>query len=143
MGELVITQAMLAQTATSAAPVVVELSGLAAAFIAIVDRTAQEIRDAGGEPMKGPAGKPEDGADGKGDGEASGDREPGKPDSSEVIRRVTTNDDDDLMPPEKVHKPVSKAEVELLRKWIAGGAVYAADSTKPPSAKNSSTTPSA
>lgn len=48
----------------------------------------------------------------------------GKPDDSEVIRRITTDDADDLMPPKKSHKTISKAEVDLLRRWIAGGAGY-------------------
>lgn len=50
---------------------------------------------------------------------------PGKPEASELIKRITTKDEDDLMPPAKLHKPVSKTEVDLLRKWIAGGAEYA------------------
>ena len=31
---------------------------------------------------------------------------------------------DDLMPPSKVHKPVSKAEAALLKQWINEGADY-------------------
>src|SRR5262245_61449539 len=44
---------------------------------------------------------------------------PGKPDVSELIKRVTTDDVDDLMPPKKSKKPrLSEKEVALLRKWI-------------------------
>jgi hypothetical protein len=49
---------------------------------------------------------------------------PGKPDESELFTRVTTTDADDLMPPSKVHKPVSKAEAALLKQWINEGADY-------------------
>jgi hypothetical protein len=49
---------------------------------------------------------------------------PGKPEESELITRVFTTDDDDLMPPTKLHKPLSKAQQETLRQWIAEGAEY-------------------
>ncbi|GAA5138595.1 PSD1 and planctomycete cytochrome C domain-containing protein [Prosthecobacter algae] len=49
---------------------------------------------------------------------------PGKPELSEIIARVTTDNADDLMPPAKMHKPVSKAEAALLKQWIAEGAKY-------------------
>src|SRR4051794_26657417 len=39
---------------------------------------------------------------------------PGKPEKSEIIRRVTTKDEDDLMPPTGEHKALKKAEVEAL-----------------------------
>ena len=44
---------------------------------------------------------------------------PGKPDASELIKRVTTDDVDDVMPLRKSKKPrLSEKEVGLLRKWI-------------------------
>ena len=50
---------------------------------------------------------------------------PGKPDASELIKRVTSTDDSLRMPPLKgKHKPLSTAQVDLLRKWIAAGAEY-------------------
>ncbi len=49
---------------------------------------------------------------------------PGHPEQSEVIDRITTKDEDDVMPPPKKDKPLSAAEVETLRKWIAQGANY-------------------
>ena len=49
---------------------------------------------------------------------------PGKPDDSEVIRRLVTEDSDDKMPPLDTHKVVTPAQVELLRRWIAAGADY-------------------
>jgi mono/diheme cytochrome c family protein len=50
---------------------------------------------------------------------------PGKPDESELIRRVTTQDEDDVMPPRKTNKKLTAAQIEKLRAWIAAGAAYA------------------
>src|SRR4051812_11971516 len=48
----------------------------------------------------------------------------GKADASELIRRVTTADDDDHMPP--ADKPaLSATQVDVLRRWIDAGATYA------------------
>jgi mono/diheme cytochrome c family protein len=49
---------------------------------------------------------------------------PGKPDQSELIARLTTKDEDELMPPVKTGKSLSKEEVETLRQWIKEGADY-------------------
>jgi len=49
---------------------------------------------------------------------------PGKPDKSEVVRRITTTDPDDLMPPPDSHLSLSKEEIALLTQWIAQGAEY-------------------
>ncbi len=49
---------------------------------------------------------------------------PGKPESSELIQRITTDDPDDVMPPPEAHKPLTPVEKETLRRWIAEGAVY-------------------
>jgi hypothetical protein len=49
---------------------------------------------------------------------------PGRPEASEVAKRVLTDDSDDLMPPPKAHKPLSPQQKELIRRWIAEGAVY-------------------
>jgi hypothetical protein len=50
---------------------------------------------------------------------------PGKPDQSELIKRIITEDEDDLMPPPKSKKPrLSKREVALVRKWVEQGAPY-------------------
>ncbi|MCH9655967.1 MAG: PSD1 and planctomycete cytochrome C domain-containing protein [Planctomycetes bacterium] len=43
---------------------------------------------------------------------------------SELIRRITTTDDDELMPPGDHGKPLKQAEIELLRTWINQGAKY-------------------
>ena len=50
---------------------------------------------------------------------------PGRPDASELIVRVTSTDDNVRMPPLKgKHKPLTAAQVELLKRWIASGAQY-------------------
>ena len=49
---------------------------------------------------------------------------PGKPDQSEVIRRLFTQDEDDRMPPTEIHKPLTAEQKELFRRWIAEGAEY-------------------
>ncbi len=49
---------------------------------------------------------------------------PGKPDESEIIRRLVTTNADDHMPPAVMHKTVTSAQIDLLRRWIAEGAKY-------------------
>ncbi|MCH5376714.1 MAG: hypothetical protein JJ992_22340, partial [Planctomycetes bacterium] len=47
---------------------------------------------------------------------------PGKPQDSELFRRVTSEDELTRMPPEG--EPLSKTEIDLLRRWIDQGAEY-------------------
>ena len=47
---------------------------------------------------------------------------PGRPEASEIINRIF--DDRDPMPPVDAHKPLTPAQKELLRRWVAEGAVY-------------------
>lgn len=47
-----------------------------------------------------------------------------KPAESELIRRITTSDKDDRMPPAKTGKVLKAAEIETLKAWIAQGAEY-------------------
>jgi hypothetical protein len=49
---------------------------------------------------------------------------PGKPEKSELIARVTTTDEDEVMPPRKTGKSLAPHEIDVLRRWIAGGASY-------------------
>lgn len=49
---------------------------------------------------------------------------PGKPEQSEVMRRILTNDPDDHMPPLDSGKKLKPGQVETLKKWIAEGADY-------------------
>src|SRR5207237_6520842 len=50
---------------------------------------------------------------------------PNKPEASELIKRVSSTDEDEMMPPPKASaKPLTAAQVEVLRRWIANGAQY-------------------
>src|SRR5262249_32214153 len=51
---------------------------------------------------------------------------PGKPDESELVRRIHAGDPDQRMPPPASNKTLTAAEKELLTRWIAGGADYKA-----------------
>ncbi len=49
---------------------------------------------------------------------------PGDPDTSELIRRIITDDEELRMPPAETRKTVSPEELELLRRWISEDAEY-------------------
>ncbi len=49
---------------------------------------------------------------------------PGDPGKSEVIRRITTDDIEDMMPPPESNLSLTDAEKALLTRWIAEGADY-------------------
>ncbi len=49
---------------------------------------------------------------------------PGQADKSEVVRRIETDDADDVMPPKKSNLHLAKSEIAALRRWIAEGAEY-------------------
>jgi hypothetical protein len=49
---------------------------------------------------------------------------PGDPARSEILKRVTAADPDDVMPPVKTGKKLSPAQIDVLRRWIVGGARY-------------------
>jgi hypothetical protein len=56
-----------------------------------------------------------------------GDRQaivPGHPEKSELIKRIKTTDQDDLMPPANSGKTLSKADIAALESWIQQGASY-------------------
>jgi mono/diheme cytochrome c family protein len=48
----------------------------------------------------------------------------GEPQHSELFRRITAKSVDERMPPAETNKPLSKPQIELIRKWIAGGAKW-------------------
>jgi hypothetical protein len=50
---------------------------------------------------------------------------PGKLEESALVARITTTDEDDVMPPRKSNKKLTAAQIEKLKAWIAGGAKYA------------------
>jgi len=49
---------------------------------------------------------------------------PGKPDKSEMVRRIFSSDADELMPPPGTKNPLTLADKEILQRWIAEGAEY-------------------
>jgi len=49
---------------------------------------------------------------------------PGKPDESELVKRIYTTDADDVMPPPETHKILTPEQKEMLMRWIAEGAEY-------------------
>src|SRR5437016_3020480 len=49
---------------------------------------------------------------------------PGDAARSELVRRITTADPDDIMPPPKTGRTLSAAEIDLLKRWIQQGAPY-------------------
>ncbi len=46
---------------------------------------------------------------------------PGKAAESELFRRIASTDDETVMPPKK---PLAKEKIEIIKKWIDGGAVW-------------------
>ncbi len=49
---------------------------------------------------------------------------PGHPEQSDLIFRITTKDEDDLMPPKDSEKSLTPEQIELFKKWIASGAEW-------------------
>ncbi len=49
---------------------------------------------------------------------------PGDPAKSEIIARITSTDPDVVMPPPRFNKPITPAEADILKRWIAEGAEY-------------------
>lgn len=49
---------------------------------------------------------------------------PGKPDLSELVSRINSDDPDVLMPPPRLNKPLAAEEKKILVEWIAQGAKY-------------------
>jgi hypothetical protein len=49
---------------------------------------------------------------------------PGDPDESELIVRVTTDDEDARMPPPDHGDPLTEREIDLLKRWITEGGQY-------------------
>ncbi|MBC8356837.1 MAG: DUF1553 domain-containing protein [Planctomycetes bacterium] len=49
---------------------------------------------------------------------------PGKPDESEMLRRILSDDPDERMPPGSTGKALSDLEIDTLRRWIVEGAPW-------------------
>ncbi len=49
---------------------------------------------------------------------------PGKPDQSELVKRINSTDPDEVMPPPSIKKLLSADQKRALRDWVAAGAAY-------------------
>ncbi|HEX4143624.1 MAG TPA: PSD1 and planctomycete cytochrome C domain-containing protein [Pirellulales bacterium] len=49
---------------------------------------------------------------------------PGKSGESELVRRITSTDPDEVMPPPKSHRTLTPAEIALITRWIDQGAPW-------------------
>ena len=49
---------------------------------------------------------------------------PGNPDASEIIRRIFSTDNLEIMPPPDAHKTLTAQQKETLKRWVAEGAQY-------------------
>jgi hypothetical protein len=49
---------------------------------------------------------------------------PGHPEKSELVKRITTGDQDELMPPPESGKKLTQADITALQNWIKQGASY-------------------
>jgi hypothetical protein len=49
---------------------------------------------------------------------------PGKPESSELWRRITSDDEAEMMPPPDSHRSLTTVQKETLRRWIEQGAEF-------------------
>ena len=73
---------------------------------------------------------------------------PGKSAESEVILRVTTTDENDVMPPADSAKKLNAKQIDLLKRWIDEGAVWGnhwayvpPQAVAPPTLRNAAATP--
>jgi hypothetical protein len=49
---------------------------------------------------------------------------PGQPEKSEILRRLTSDDPDEMMPPPEKGERLSATQIKLLRQWISDGAEW-------------------
>ena len=49
---------------------------------------------------------------------------PGRLDKSELVKRIFSDDPDEIMPPPDSHKVLTSQQKDLLKRWIAAGAEY-------------------
>ncbi len=49
---------------------------------------------------------------------------PGKPDESEIVRRIFASEEFEVMPPKWAHKELTARQKELIKRWVAEGAKY-------------------
>ena len=51
---------------------------------------------------------------------------PGDVDASELIRRITSEDPDERMPPAESKKPLTTTQIKVLTQWVQEGAIWEA-----------------
>lgn len=49
---------------------------------------------------------------------------PGQPDQSELIRRIFSTDEDEVMPPPAAKLPLTPEQKQILKQWVSAGAEY-------------------
>src|SRR5205823_1600274 len=49
---------------------------------------------------------------------------PGKPAESELVRRITSSDPDEVMPPAEDLRKLTREQIETLRRWVEQGAKW-------------------
>jgi len=49
---------------------------------------------------------------------------PGKPEESEIVRRIFSDDESEMMPPKEAHKSLTPQQKETIKRWVAEGAKY-------------------
>jgi hypothetical protein len=49
---------------------------------------------------------------------------PGKPEESEIVRRIFSNEEYEMMPPKEAHKVLTEKQKETIKRWVAEGAKY-------------------
>ncbi|MBS0266216.1 MAG: PSD1 domain-containing protein [Planctomycetes bacterium] len=49
---------------------------------------------------------------------------PGKPEASEVIRRILSHDESEIMPPPTTKLPLTAEQKDILQRWVKQGGVY-------------------
>ncbi|MFM7103525.1 MAG: DUF1549 domain-containing protein, partial [Verrucomicrobiota bacterium] len=49
---------------------------------------------------------------------------PGKPEASELVRRLYATDPDEVMPPPDSHRSLTAAQRDVLKRWVAAGAPW-------------------
>src|SRR5690606_9483771 len=49
---------------------------------------------------------------------------PGQPDASELIVRITSDDESLVMPPPDSNRSLTHDQIDVLKRWIEAGAVY-------------------
>ncbi len=49
---------------------------------------------------------------------------PGKPEQSEIVRRIFATEEYEVMPPKSAHKELTPKQKDLIRRWVVEGAKY-------------------